>query len=214
MITNISDDNLDRYKSIDDYLNAKLQMFKNMKEEGYRILNKDDSSLQRIEETPNTLYVSENEVRNGAFLKNNEIIIRFNSKEHVYDYSKFRLIGKHNVYNLMFSLLSSVIAFRHTPSLEEKLGDLKGLEHRMEFVSEINNVKIYNNSMCTNPKAFIASLESAGFNQTVILGGRNKNFDTDLIIKAIIKYAKRAYVMGEVKESIRLLLNDEGYSNV
>lgn len=69
MITNISDDHLDRYKSIDVYLNAKLQLFKNMKEEGYRILNRDDASLQRIEQTGNTLYVSENEVERGAFLR-------------------------------------------------------------------------------------------------------------------------------------------------
>jgi len=214
MITNISDDHLDRYKSIDDYLNAKLQMFKNMKEEGFRILNRDDISLQRIEKTTNTFYVSENEVTNGAFIKNNEIVIRFNSKENVYDYSRFRLIGKHNLYNLMFALLSSVIVYKYSPSLNEKLEELKGLEHRMEFVAEINGVKIYNNSMCTNPKAFVASLESAGYNQTVILGGRNKNFDTDIIIKAIIKYAKRTYIIGEVKDSLRLLLNNEGYYNV
>jgi UDP-N-acetylmuramoylalanine--D-glutamate ligase len=213
MITNISDDHLDRYKSIDDYLNAKLQMFKNMKDEGFKILNKDDTSLQRIEPTQNTLYVSENEVERGAFLKGKEIIIRFNSKEHSYDISGFRLIGKHNLYNLMFALLSSVIAYKFSPSLDEKFNELKGLEHRMEFVAEIDNVKIFNNSMCTNPKAFVSSLESAGENQTVILGGRNKNFDTDIIIKAIVKYAKQAYIMGEVKESVKQLLMDEGFSN-
>ncbi|MGE3063197.1 MAG: UDP-N-acetylmuramoyl-L-alanine--D-glutamate ligase [bacterium] len=213
MITNISDDHLDRYKSIDDYLNAKLQIFKNMKEDGYRILNKDDLSLSRIEPASNTLYVSENEVEKGAFLRGMEIVVRVNSKESIYDVSKFPLIGRHNLYNLMFALLSSVAVYRHSPALAERFNEIKGLEHRMEFVAEIGNVKIYNNSMCTNPKAFVSSLESAGENQTVILGGRNKNFDTDMIIKAIIKYAKRAFIIGEVKESIRELLFDEGYKN-
>ncbi|MDD3803369.1 MAG: UDP-N-acetylmuramoyl-L-alanine--D-glutamate ligase [bacterium] len=213
MITNISDDHLDRYKSIDDYLNAKMQLFKNMKDEGYRILNKDDSSLSRIEPASNTLYVSENEVTRGAFLRGKEIIVRFNDKEMAYDVSRFPLIGKHNLYNLMFALLSAVAVHKHSPSLSDRFGEIKGLEHRMEFVAEINNVKIYNNSMCTNPKAFVASLESCGFNQTVILGGRNKNFDTDMIIKAVIKYAKRAFIIGEVRESIKELLDSEGYSN-
>jgi len=50
------------------------------------------------------------------------------------------------------------------------------MEHRLEFVGEIKNKKIYNNSMCTNPEAFKVSVESLGQEQIVIVGGRNKNF--------------------------------------
>lgn len=212
IITSISDDHLDRYSSFQDYFNTKLKLLKSVKKDGYKILNYDNNLLRALKDN-NTLFVSVNEkVENGGFLEDQQIVIRIDGEEMVYDIKKFNLVGIHNKQNLIFAILSTfLISEREIKITSDDFSQLKGMEHRLEFVGQINNKKIYNNSMCTNPEAFIKSVESLGNKQIIILGGRNKNFNFESIIDTIKKHAVFVIIIGEVKDILAEKLLQNGY---
>ncbi|MEO0288676.1 MAG: UDP-N-acetylmuramoyl-L-alanine--D-glutamate ligase [candidate division WOR-3 bacterium] len=213
IITSISDDHLDRYSSFQDYLNTKLKLLKSVKKDGYKILNYDNEFL-RTQKDQNTFFVSvKEEIENGGFLNDESVILRIDKRELIFDIKKFNLIGIHNRQNLIFAILSTfLISDKEMKITPDDFSQLKGIEHRLEFVGQINNKKIYNNSMCTNPEAFIKSVESLGKKQIIILGGRNKNFNVETIMDTIKKHAVFVVVIGEVKDIIIEKLLKNGYS--
>ncbi|HAF08062.1 MAG: UDP-N-acetylmuramoyl-L-alanine--D-glutamate ligase [bacterium] len=213
IITSISDDHLDRYNSFQEYLNTKLKLLKSIKKDGFKILNYDNQFLKNQVE-PNTFFVSiKEEIENGGYLKGDKIFLKIFGKELVYDTQYFKLIGVHNRQNLIFALISTfLISDKELKIKPTDLSQLKGMEHRLEFVGEVKNKKIYNNSMCTNPEAFRVSLKSLGKEQIVILGGRNKNFDFESIVGTIKECALSVILIGEVKDLLKEKLIQEGYS--
>lgn len=214
IITSISDDHLDRYPSFQDYLNTKLKLLKSVKKDGYKILNYDNQFL-RIQKDKNTFFISvKEEIENGGFLRNDRIVINTIEKKLEYDIKNFNLIGIHNKQNLIFAILATfLISDKEIKITSDDFSQLKGMEHRLEFVGQINNKKIYNNSMCTNPESFIKSIESLGNKQIIILGGRNKNFDFDSIIDTIKKHAVFVVVIGEVRNILVEKFIKNGYKD-
>jgi UDP-N-acetylmuramoylalanine--D-glutamate ligase len=93
------------------------------------------------------------------------------------------------------------------------LSNFSGLEHRLEFVAEYNGVKYLNNSMCTNPDAGAATLNS--FNQPVILiaGGKEKNLDVTTYIQSITQKAKFTILIGENSKRFSEMLQKHDYQN-
>uniref|UniRef100_A0A7C3J678 UDP-N-acetylmuramoylalanine--D-glutamate ligase n=1 Tax=candidate division WOR-3 bacterium TaxID=2052148 RepID=A0A7C3J678_UNCW3 len=213
MITSISDDHLDRYNSFQEYLNTKVKLLKSVKKDGYKILNYDNQFLKGQLDN-NTFFVSiKEEIENGGYLKDDKIFLKIYGNELIYDTQKFNLVGIHNKQNLIFALLSTfLISEKEIKIKSEDLSQLKGMEHRLEFVGEIKNKKIYNNSMCTNPEAFKVSVESLGQEQIVIVGGRNKNFDIETIVETIKDYAQSVVIIGEVKDLLKEKLLQKGYN--
>ncbi len=211
IITTISEDHLDRYNDFESYLNTKLKLLKNIKNDGFKILNYDNPYMKNYKDD-NTLFVSLKEEVNGGYVKDQNIILQYGKERKSFDYKDFVLPGKHNLLNLTFALLATYLICDFKINFSEKsFAMLKGMEHRLEYVGTFNNKKVYNNSMCTNPQAFKTSIETFGKGQTIILGGKNKNINIDEIIQTIIEYAGFAIILGEVKNLIEEKLLKNGY---
>lgn len=94
----------------------------------------------------------------------------------------FKLLGKHNLYNLMATLLAVKSLRLH---IEKAIGiamSFKSLPHRLEYVAEIDGVKFYNDSIATIPEATIKALESVPNVQSLVLGGFNRGIDYDILV--------------------------------
>lgn len=213
IITNISDDHIDRHGSMQAYREAKYRIFRNQTASDYAIINADDPNSPSEGINSNLFFVSAEKQVRGCYISRSRMIIDTDNVQAGFDYSKFSLPGKHNLYNLMFAVLAASLLEGKINNIANIAGSLHGLVHRMEYLGKINGITVYNNSMCTNPIAFKSSLQAVQERQIVIAGGRNKDFDTDMIVRSIIDFADYAVLIGESASMMKDKLINAGFVN-
>ncbi|MCX8069283.1 MAG: UDP-N-acetylmuramoyl-L-alanine--D-glutamate ligase [Thermodesulfovibrionales bacterium] len=226
-ILNITPDHLDRYKSMDDYIKAKCRIFQRQTEEDFLILNRDDPYIYQIIDylpkgnRPHIFFFSRKNPVEGAFY--NDGVIRFqipykklNNLMVFVDHeiinmeistSDLLLKGVHNIENIMAASLMAILSGCRRESIEMVLKNFKGLEHRLEFVREIDGVEYINDSKGTNIGAVMKSLE--GFKNPVILiaGGRDKSSDFTLLRPYVKDRVKALILIGESAQKIAKALD-------
>ena len=209
-ITNVSEDHMDRYKSLQEYIEAKAMIFRNQTRNEYLILNANDkyTPLYTSMAARNIIYFSsKTELEEGAFLKDGYITVRFRGGEYrIIKASELLIKGMHNVENAMIASLIGVL-MRVTPSvIGEVLAKFEGVEHRQEFVAEVNGVKFINNSQGTNIDAVEKSFLSYANPVIAIMGGRNKGSDFAKLAGTVKEKVKKIVLIGEAKKEIRAAL--------
>ena len=206
---NVTPNHLDRYDFFTDYAAAKHRLFMNQTAEDVAILNADDEITASWAENLRAnvvLFSTAKELEEGLFLRGRELICRANGKEKVLAFQdEMNLRGVHNVQNVLASLAAGLACGVSPDSMRETLRNFKAVEHRLEFVTEIENVKFYNDSKATSvdatQKALGALAEEEG-KIILILGGRGKN-------------APYAPLAGLIKENVRkLVLIGEDADNI
>ncbi len=224
-ILNITPDHLDRYASMQDYINAKCRIFLNQGTDDFLVLNADDPMTGEILKIggrqwatgnrPEIFYFSRKRKVEGAYLQDN--VIRFNLPESKIQnfFSDFRLLtsdfrikGVHNIENAMAASLMALVSGCGADAVARTLKTFPGLEHRLEFVRELNGVKFINDSKGTNVGAVIKSIES--FNEPVILiaGGRDKDGDFSALRPLVKDKVKAVILIGEAKDKIKKAVGD------
>ena len=209
-ITNVSEDHMDRYKSLQEYIEAKAMIFRNQTRNEYLILNANDkyTPLYASMAASNIIYFnSKAELEEGAFLKDGYITVRFRGGEYrIIKASELLIKGMHNVENAMIASLIGVL-MRVTPTvIGEVLAKFEGVEHRQEFVTEVNGVKFINNSQGTNIDAVEKSFLSYANPVIAIMGGRNKGSDFAKLAGTVKEKVKKIVLIGEAKREIRTAL--------
>jgi len=136
----------------------------------------------------------------GAFSNGKSITLRLASGEEDYSLATTPLKGVHNVENMMAAMTAARLSGCSKKAIETVLNRFKGLEHRVEFVREIDGVRYYNDSKGTNVGAVVKSLQ--GFSEPLILiaGGKDKNGDLRSLKELIQHRVKRLILIGEAKE--------------
>ncbi|MBM4338618.1 MAG: UDP-N-acetylmuramoyl-L-alanine--D-glutamate ligase [Deltaproteobacteria bacterium] len=203
VLLNITEDHLDRYSKYEDYIEAKVRIFKNQESEDMAILNWDDPVVMKYEERVKAkkfFFSLREKVDEGCFFDGKEIILRLFEMEENYFLSQSSLKGIHNVENMMAAILAARLNGCSKEAIERTLIRFKGLEHRLEFVREIGGVPYYNDSKGTNVGSVVKSLQS--FQEPVILiaGGKDKNTDLRPLKELIQTRVKRMILIGEAKE--------------
>ncbi len=229
-ILNITPDHLDRYKDMSEYVDAKCRVFKNQGPMDFVVLNADDpytgDILNRIrqfgENGPRVFFFSRQRVVEGAYCLGDILKVAISHKDcerSIFDVdpeacgmtlspTAFQLRGVHNLENIMAATVMAVLSGCKRESIEHVLCTFKGLEHRLEFVRELEGVTYINDSKGTNIGAVAKSLE--GFNTPVILiaGGRDKASDFSLLRPYIQGRVKALVLIGEAAEKIGSALKD------
>jgi UDP-N-acetylmuramoylalanine--D-glutamate ligase len=203
ILLNITEDHLDRYRSYDEYIGAKVRIFANQNSGDLVVLNRDDPVVMRFKEKvkAKTIFFSFKEkLDEGVFSDGRTISLRLGKKREQYSLAKAPLKGIHNVENMMAALAAARSFGCSRKAIQIVLDRFKGLEHRVEFIREIEGVRFYNDSKGTNVGSVVKSLQS--FSEPVILiaGGKDKNGDLSPLGEWIQKRVKHLILIGEAKE--------------
>jgi UDP-N-acetylmuramoylalanine--D-glutamate ligase len=203
ILLNITEDHLDRYLSYDEYIGAKVRIFTNQNSGDLAVLNKDDPVVMKHKErvkAKKVLFSLREKLREGASFNGRTISLKFEGIGEEYSLSRSPLKGIHNVENMMAALTAARIFGCSKKAIQDSLNRFEGLEHRLEFVREIEGIRFYNDSKGTNVGSVIKSLQS--FSEPVILiaGGKDKNGDLSPLKELIQKRVKHLILIGEAKE--------------
>ena len=178
VLVNLDVDHLDYHKSLEEYQETKAAIFKNQTAEDFAVLNNDYPDSKRMEDIGQAkkyLFSSKEKVQNGAYVNpEGDVILAISGHEKVCSESEVQLIGRHNLENIAASSIVGKILSIDTSIISEAIKSFKGLEHRTEFVREINGVKYFNDSFSTNPVPTIAAIKSFITPVTLIVGGSEK----------------------------------------
>jgi UDP-N-acetylmuramoylalanine--D-glutamate ligase len=203
VITNITPDHLDRYEyDFNLYVKAKFNIAKFQTANDFLIICKDDkASIQYLETNklnPKILFFTMNEQLNtdGAYMNQNELILRTNGEPFSISINDLSLKGKHNQYNSMAAGISSRVAEVRNESIRECLKNFKSIEHRMEPVASIRGVEFINDSKATNLNSVWYALESMKKPTVLILGGVDKGNDYSEIADLIKEKVKAIVCLG------------------
>lgn len=185
IILDIYEEHLDHYKTLEKYIEAKFNLAKYQTSEDYLIYNFDNQFMNdynfkfkendyavSLDNIPNT--------KNKVFLKDN--FIYCNEEKCMGINEKMNLKGMHNINNIMFILGVCQILNLDIKKVINSIKEFKPLEHRMEFVANINGVDYYNDSIATIPESTIDAVNAIKNVNTIIVGGKDRGVNlTELI---------------------------------
>lgn len=213
VLTNIYDAHLDFVGTKENYINIKKRIFNNHSLNDYAIMNFDDDIIKTNfnDVVSHIEYFSKNDNSVLCYLDNNDIV--YNNKK-IISLDDIILKGKHNYENVMAAIMIAKKLGVDDSYIVSTLKEFKGVEHRIEFVKEINGIKIYNDSKSTNVKATEIALSSFDEPTILIMGGLDRGHSFDELVK-YMKNVKLIICYGETKDRIRDFassLNIECYS--
>ncbi len=209
-ITNITPDHLYRYGKIENYAKVKFNIFHNQDKNDIALINLDDDFIKNFAHQKflqNLIQVK----TFSLFDKNADIFYDENLKKIIFkkylwefDVKHLKILGKHNIQNIIISILAleDIVKKDNFKLLENFLENFLGIEHRIEFVNEIKNIKFYNDSKSTNydsTEVALKAFESGEKNIILILGGQHKGFSFEKMKKLINEKVKYLFLFGEAK---------------
>lgn len=218
-IINITEDHLNRHHTMENYIHAKAEIFKNQDKTDFSILNYDDPIVRELAKNnnANVLYFSiKEEVKQGAYLdKNNNIVIKMDDKETVLmNKNELSLPGNHNLENAMSAILMAYVLNIDINVIIETLKTFKGVEHRLEFVTNKDGIMFVNDSKGTNPDSTIKAITSYEKPIVLIAGGYEKQSDFTEMIKYATKNVKALVLLGQTADKIAAAAKDHGITNI
>ncbi|MFN3480183.1 MAG: UDP-N-acetylmuramoyl-L-alanine--D-glutamate ligase [Thermodesulfovibrionales bacterium] len=218
-ILNITPDHLDRYRSMEDYIDAKALIFSRQQRDDFLVLNADDetvmelydSRLRKKKDSPSVFFFSRKKEVRGIYSQGEKVfcnIPEMSIHEELIDSKDIMIKGLHNLENAMAASAMAILSGCRVEAVIRTLKGFHGLEHRLEFVRELDGIRFINDSKGTNVGAVLKSLE--GFSEPVILiaGGRDKAGDFSLLRPLVKEKVKCLILIGEAREKIRKALGD------
>jgi len=204
-LLNLTPDHLDRHKTMEAYAAAKARIFANQTELDAAILNADDpASAKYAPKKPQVFWFSRKKaVVQGACLQGEEIVVAHHGKtEPVMKVGEIPLAGAHNVENVLAAVIIARLAGVDSITIAKAVKSFAGVEHRLEFVSDIRGVRYYNDSKATNVDATLKALDAFAGRILVILGGKDKGSDYTVLQKPLRERAILALLIGAAAEKI------------
>jgi len=209
VITNITPNHLNVHKDMDEYVEAKKEIYKSQNENGLTILNYDNQITRSCAEEVKGKYIffsSKEKLNEGMIYDATDRRIKEcknGLREHVFDTDNMKLRGVHNFENACAAILATKDLVKKE-SIDYVLTNFKGVEHRLELVLETENrVKWYNDSVSSSPTRTIAGLNAFPHKNIILIaGGYDKNLDYDVIGMPIVKHCKALVLLGETSDKI------------
>lgn len=176
VLTNISEAHLEFMKTFEHYKEVKQRIFQNQKKENIAITNMENEEAISLVKNihPTVKYFSSKHEINGAYIKDNAI---YYYDEKIVDLDNIKLIGNHNYENIMAAILAVKEIDISTEAITKVLKEFGGVEHRLEFVCEVEGRKFYNDTEATNIKCCQIALSSFDSPTILFLGGYERGQD-------------------------------------
>lgn len=215
VVLNVTPNHMDRYESFMDYAAAKHRIFMNQTAADVAVLNADDpvvSSWAGGLRAQIEWFSVTNELERGLFLRGGKLNWRSEAGERaIIGRDEMRLRGLHNVENVLAACGAALACGAAPDSLGATVQNFQPVEHRLEFVAEINNVKFYNDSKATSVDATLKALEAFRDDKgkvVLILGGRGKQAPYAPLAEVIQEKVRKLILIGEDAPIIEVELGD------
>lgn len=217
---NLAENHLDRYRSMEEYVNAKRKVFKNTNQATTSILNADDNAVVELARDPSVqrgkiFYFSrkaalEPQIMNigGAVNIGDEIRVRTGPDIETFNVKNIKMKGKHSIENFMGALLLAREYGATHDAVQRVIENFNGLRHRLEYVRKVGGVLFYNDSKATNVHAVLRALDCFDENVILIAGGKDTNLNYEPLRNMIKRKVKSLILVGEAKERINRDLGD------
>lgn len=206
IITNLSPNHLDIHKDMEEYINAKKNIFKFQDADGITIFNLDNEitkSMISEAKTKVRKFSTRNKIESGAYYEDGKLYV---DNKFVCKKEDIVIRGMHNVENYLAAFCATIDDVS-IESMKKVATTFCGVEHRSELIKEINGVKYYNDSIATSPTRTLASIRA--FEQPVILiaGGYDKHIPLEPLVEKGYKMIKKVILVGATADKLEKIFN-------
>lgn len=215
VVTNVAPNHLDVHKDMDEYVEAKKNVLMHQNAFSRTVLNRDNeitAGFAKYVRGQSLGFSMERPVKNGAWLANDGTIhMSYRGIDvPIMHRNDITVIGDHNVANYL-AAISAVWGYVGSDTIKAVAKEFAGVEHRIEFVRELNGVKYYNDSIASSPTRTIAGLKA--FKQPVILiaGGYDKHIPFEPMAEEVINKVKTLYLTGPSAPMIEKAITNSVY---
>jgi UDP-N-acetylmuramoylalanine--D-glutamate ligase len=201
LVLNISPNHLDHHESFDEYVESKMKIFSNQTSDDWFIYNNDDQVINkylpgvRSQKIPFSI----KRLEEGASYDGRAIKFRDN----VYDIAYAKLLGFHNIENMMAAIAGTSILGCNPELIQEEINSFEPLEHRNEYIGRLSGARVYNDSKSTSPAATVRALESLPPPIILIAGGKDKGVSFEPLKNLVKEKVKLMVLIGESKDRMK-----------
>ena len=217
-ILNITPDHLNRHHTMECYVETKARIAKNQNKDEICVLNYEDEYLKKIaKDIPAKVFwfSSEHILEQGIWLDGEKIMYNDGSETiEICTIHDMKLLGKHNYENVMAAVAIAMHAGVPLDCIRKAVKEFNAVEHRIEYVKEVNGVKYYNDSKGTTPDAAIKAVEAMVRPTVVIGGGYDKDSSYDEWIASFGDKVKALVLLGQTRDKIAAAAKKAGFENV
>ncbi len=215
-ILNITPDHLNRHHTLENYIAMKESITKNQGKEDLCVLNYEDPVLRKFGETlPCRVcwFSSRQPLREGLYLDKDEMILSCEDlKIKLLNVHDMNLLGVHNYENVMAAIGISLGLGVEMNAILRAVRNFQAVEHRIEYVTEKNGVKYYNDSKGTNPDAAIQGISAMERPTFLIGGGYDKGASYDAWIESFHGKVKKLVLLGATADAIAACAKAHGFT--
>lgn len=212
VITNITPNHLNIHKDYEEYIEAKKNIFKNQDENGILILNYDNDITRECSKESNgkVIFFSSCTKLDDGFIVDEDIIKECEDKvrKHVLNTNEVILRGNHNFQNIA-TALAATKTLVDTDVAVDAIKEFKPVEHRIEFIREIDGVKWYNDSASSSPTRTLSGINAFKENIILIAGGYDKNLEYEPLAKPVVDKVSTLILIGQTAEKIFDVVKEE-----
>ncbi|HVK62534.1 MAG TPA: UDP-N-acetylmuramoyl-L-alanine--D-glutamate ligase [Bdellovibrionales bacterium] len=220
VFTNLAENHQDRYRSMEDYVNAKRRIFQNTNQATTSILNADDNAVVELARDPavqrgRIFYFSrkpqlEPQIMTigGAVCIKDEIRVRTGPEIENYTVKNMKMRGKHSIDNIMAATLAAREHGASHEAIQRVIDTFPGMAHRLEYVRRVGGVEFFNDSKATNVHAVHRALDAFDENIIMIMGGKDTNLSYESLREVVRRKVKTLILVGEAKERINRDVGD------
>ncbi|MCK8061319.1 MULTISPECIES: UDP-N-acetylmuramoyl-L-alanine--D-glutamate ligase [unclassified Fusibacter] len=214
-LLNITPDHLARHGTMEEYVTAKLSLVRHMEDADHFIMNADDPVIQKLmHQFPEARLFSRERKDVDTYVVDDAIVTCSESGcEEVIRTDEIFIKGSHNVENALAVIAICDLAGIDAAVMAAVLKEFKGVEHRNEFVAEVNGIRYFNDSKATNPEASIPAIKSMDRPTILIAGGMDKGSDYSGWI-SYFQNVRHVVLFGETKNDIKEALIRSGFTEV
>src|SRR5258708_6761256 len=207
IVLNVTPDHLDRHHTFENYAAAKGRLFETQRNGDFAVLNADDPVCVEYgarTKASRVWFSLERRVDSGVWLENGE---GWYDGRTLLSVSDIPLRGRHNVQNVMAAAIGARLAGASMEQIAAAVQTFPGVEHRLEFVREIDGVAYYNDSKATNVDATLKAIDAFPGGLWIILGGKDKNSDYAVPREPLREKSRAALLIGAAASKIEEQLN-------
>ena len=211
VLLNLHSDHLDRHESYTAYVAAKARIFANQTASDTLVINADDPEVLRLADHSSArrvAYAITESISTGVVVENDAIVRRsMTGDERLVPLSAVHLIGTHQLSDVMAASAVADLVGVSANDMTLAVDRFAGLEHVLQLVGEVAGVRFINDSKATNIEAARCAIENCGDRLVVIMGGRFKGGEFELLHRVIESQVDAIIALGEAQDRIHAELS-------